>query len=110
MYKAVLVKVESTHNNLRTKDVDGYCLDLPQKGDQFLLFAEPLEEKLAEFRLIHTTEVKEIDHVIEGKDFGQINFKTKNSTYELHYVEKEDEYYKEKAKNFKRLNDNNDQL
>lgn len=77
-FKVVLTKVESTHNNLRTNEVDGLTLALPEKGKQFQMTGESLT-KGASIRCVTTTEIKELD--IEGD--SDYTFKTLNSTYKL---------------------------
>lgn len=76
-FKALLTKVESNHNNLRTNSMDGRTLELPTVGKDFIIVGDSLTEGLTH-RVITTTEVKEVT-----KNEDEYTFKTQNSTYKL---------------------------
>lgn len=78
--KAILKKITSTHNNLRTDAVEGTFLMVPTVECQFSFFAEPLD-KTKDFRQISTTPVKTVEAIAGGW-----RFTTENSTYELEIV------------------------
>ena len=81
-YKVLLKKIESNHNNLRTNEVEGYTLTLPKEGTSLVLTGESLTPGMTA-RLVHTTEIKEVQKTNE-KEFL---FKTQNSTYQLTVLE-----------------------
>jgi hypothetical protein len=76
-FKVILTKVESNHNNLRTNEIDGLTLSLPEKGKFFQMVAPPLES--GSIRSVTTTEIKELEKTSEDS----YTFKTQNSTYKL---------------------------
>lgn len=76
--KVRLTKIESTHSNLRTDLIEGKCIDLPEIGESFFVVAPPLDPT-KDFRMVNTSEVKELTTLPDGK----ILFKTANSTYEI---------------------------
>ena len=75
--KVKLLKLQSTHNNLRTNEIDGECIDLPEIGQSFILLGEALNPD-AKVRAIRTTPVQELK-----KEGNVMTFKTLNSIYEL---------------------------
>lgn len=77
-FKVILTKIESNHNNLRTNEVDGLTLEIPEKDKSFHMTSTPLTEG-ASIRSITTTPVKEVDKITENL----YTFKTLNSTYSL---------------------------
>ncbi len=80
-YKITLTKINSTHQNLRTNEVEGECQDLPEVGKRFMLLGKGLEFGT---RMVMTTEVtRRIDTERAGKSV--ISFSTANSVYELEY-------------------------
>ena len=81
-YKVVLKKIQSNHNNLRTNEVEGYTLTLPKTGISLVLTGESLTPGMTA-RLVHTTEIKEVEKTSD-KEFV---FKTQNSTYQLTVLE-----------------------
>jgi hypothetical protein len=86
--KVKLVKVASTHNNVRTPEAEGVSPTWPPvKGQKFLLFGEGLEIP-GSTRVIETTPVKEIVAIAQSVPKGQpvpeeYEVKTENSTYRL---------------------------
>jgi hypothetical protein len=72
-----LTKLQSSHNNLRTSSIEGWCFDLPQVGSSFAMMAPPLAE--GNVRMINTTQVKSMS----STDDGSIQFETENSLYVL---------------------------
>jgi hypothetical protein len=64
-------KIESTHDNLRTDEVEGDALFPPQEGQRFVMYAEPIVP-LASFRMVTTSRVT---------DVYATHFKTLHSTY-----------------------------
>lgn len=88
MFSVRLERIRSNHNNYRTSVIDGWCDDLPEIGRIFTMTAPALEK--GDLRAAWTTEVLSLVDLIKGNDFGQIQFTTKNSIYELHYGKKID--------------------
>lgn len=84
--KYSLIRIRSSHNNMRTDSMTGFPEHLPEIGKGFVIFGDGLEFGT---RIVHTTEVTDIRHVNEKA----LEFDTKNSTYLL---VKEDEDGKEK--------------
>jgi len=80
-YKVRLTKIKSNHNNIRTSTVEGVTYKLPEVGDTFTLFAEPLDPHF-DLRGVYTTEVKLVERI--GNEF---QFSTANSTYKLELLE-----------------------
>lgn len=77
----VFEKINSTHENLRTKTMDGMFEDFPKVGEQFIIFGEGL--KFGN-RMIHTTPVKEIfDEGRNQDNYEFMVFTTANSTYKI---------------------------
>ncbi len=77
-----LVRLHSTNNNLRTKEVEGVFDQLPTVGQGFKLIGESLDFEGGS-RLIFTSNVIEVVR----KDIGVWSFQTLNSFYELHINE-----------------------
>jgi len=77
-YNVVLTKIDSNHNNVRTKETEGQTLALPAVAKNFSLVGASLTPGLTH-RVITTTEIKEV----ETKGEGSFIFKTLNSTYGL---------------------------
>lgn len=73
-----LIRVKSSHQNLRTDEVDGEIDGLPEIGESITLLGVGLEFGV---RIIHTTPVVEILEKIPG----EMLFRTDNSTYRLKY-------------------------
>ena len=82
MYDLTLKKLESTHNNLRTDEVQGLAPELPVVGKRFFMYADPINP-IASQRYINTSSVKEIQR--KGED---LIVKTENSTYILFDIKK----------------------
>ncbi len=68
-----LVKIKSSHSNLRTDEIVGDAAQLPKIGYPFIMSAEPLETA-AGMRYVKTSTVTMID--------GEV-FHTLNSEYRL---------------------------
>lgn len=81
-YKVKLTKVKSTHTNLRTDTVEGTAFALPEVGDSFAMFGEPLDPNVGNMRGVYTTEIKSCERI--GNEF---QFTTLNSTYRLEVLE-----------------------
>lgn len=77
IYKVVLEKIRSKHNNLRTDLIKGETLNLPAPGERFIMTGESLAPGGAR-RLVSTTPVKMLE--MHGKE---MMFHTENSTYKL---------------------------
>jgi len=73
-----LVRIASNHQNLRTSEIIGKTTHIPQVGENFLMFAPPLES--GSFRTVCTTEVKTCEYDEAKRKFS---FTTLNSTYEV---------------------------
>ena len=79
MIQAILTQLSSSHQRLRTKDVEGSADRLPVVGETFVLLSKPIAEG-STHRVIATTPVTEIRHHTEN---GSLEFWTKNSHYGL---------------------------
>ena len=79
IYKVRLIKVRSTHNNIRTDFVEGETTALPVVGKAFLMFGKGL---VIGTRCIHTTPVKSVEQI--GNTYM---FTTENSTYKLEVLD-----------------------
>lgn len=75
----VLKKIESSHNNLRTSEMEGVFSEFPKIGESFQIFGKGL--KIGN-RLIYTSPIKEI---LESDD-NSITFKTHYSKYHLSLI------------------------
>lgn len=75
--KAILTKLTSTHNNLRTDSIPGHFVDEPKIGDRFTMYGKPLDKR-ANVRWVNTSEVKSIK-----KNGPNFEFETQNSKYLL---------------------------
>jgi hypothetical protein len=88
--KGRLTKIESSHNNLRTSQVEGTYEALPKVGERFKLVSESLDSEIRNqggSRLIDTSPVQQIlsasNEVIE--------FKTTNSHYLFERLETQEQ-------------------
>jgi len=86
MLKVKLKKIESTHNNLRTDNIEGKTTRIPEIGHPFQLFAESLTEG-GDFRSVTTTKIQESEYKEDSRTFV---FKTLNSLYELEVLDERD--------------------
>ena len=59
MIDVVLTRLQSSHQNLRSDEIEGTAPSLPQVGKNFILFGDPLA-KGAIARLVATTPVKRL--------------------------------------------------
>lgn len=77
MYYVTLRKIESSHNKLRTDEVEGLAPELPESGKRFFMYADALElDEVDAKRYVHTSVVQKV--VKRGDD---LVFHTENSTY-----------------------------
>lgn len=83
MIDVVLTRLQSSHQNLRSDEIEGTAPSLPQVGKNFILFGDPLA-KGAIARLVATTPVKRIE---PDPDNGSMEFWTANSHYGLQVVD-----------------------
>lgn len=80
----ILKKLSTNPNELRTNTVDGYFLHAPKVGEQFTMFADPLENPTANFRIVQTSLIREIEWIEVGAQRNSAClFKTLNSEYRL---------------------------
>lgn len=77
MHRVRLVRLESTHNNMRTDEIIGECIALPKEGERFIMTAPPLKTPHGHREIVTTP----VLHVVRGP-FCHL-FKTKNSSYQL---------------------------
>jgi len=77
IYKVKLKKIKSNHKNLRTEEVEGQTLTLPEVGKAFVLVGEALNPE-ADYRSVYTTEIKHVEKMGES-----YRFNTQNSIYHL---------------------------
>ena len=73
-----LIKIESTHDNMRTDEFDGHFAFLPEEGGSFVIYGEPISENMS-VRYIRTSMIKSVEWIYEKI----VEFKTQNSTYHL---------------------------
>jgi hypothetical protein len=76
--KGKLKKIVSTHNNLRTTEMEGEFHKPPIIGQDFVIFGKALDPD-ADVRMIRTTPVKALKDIA---DYRMVFF-TQNSEYEL---------------------------
>lgn len=77
--KAILKKITSTHDKLRTNEVKGDLLYLPEVGTSVIMFSEPLDATVGSTRMVKTSNIKEL--TLLSPDVYSIT--TLNSVYEL---------------------------
>jgi len=77
--KAILRKITSTHEKLRTNEVKGDLLHLPEVGSSVIMFSEPLDSSVGNTRVVKTSVITEL--TLLQKDIYSIT--TRNSVYEL---------------------------
>ena len=72
----------TTHNDtgLRTEIVEGFCVELPEVGQSFTMFAKGLSED-GSIRYVKTSEVIEIAYVIDESLKNTMTLKTLNNSY-----------------------------
>lgn len=87
MIDVILTRILSTHQNVRTREVEGITNQLPEVGQIFNLVGEPLDEKTS-VRVIVTSPVKEVRHHPEE---GSMEFWTENSHYGLQILDMDTE-------------------
>lgn len=75
-----LIKVKSSHNNLRTPEVFGRIEQLPIVGNSFFLLAAGLDFGT---RIVQTTPVQSVEKLTDTL----YTFKTENSEYKLEIKE-----------------------
>lgn len=75
--KGKLVRLQSTNNNLRTKEIEGEFIVPPVIGAPFRIYGESLSFK-GGIRFIETSNVQTVETLSD-----RIRFTTLNSTYEL---------------------------
>lgn len=81
---ATLTKITSTHNNLRTRVITGWFYKPPMIRCVFEFYGPPLES--GDTRVISTTIIENLKEI----ELGKVEFKTRNSTYELQIGRVED--------------------
>lgn len=79
--KGRLVKIKSTHKELRTDEMIGDYQEVPTLGKEFVIFGKPLNPAMTT-RMIRTTPIQ-----LVCKDSDRFLFETENSSYELHIME-----------------------
>lgn len=80
--KVKLIKIQSTHNNLRTVEAVGQLMEHPTVGHSFLLVSEPLNPE-AQARLIRSSPIKKVTQLQDKL----IEVQTENSTYHFETLE-----------------------
>ena len=78
--KVRLIKLESTHENLRTDVVEGTLEVPPQIGEHMLILADPIDQD-ADVRYIMTSEITGVLY-----QPGIWHVSTKNSTYQVEEI------------------------
>ena len=87
MYDCTLTQLESTHDNVRTRQIVGKCDELPTVGKMFYMTSEPLDPGYA-VRLFKSSPVQD---VLMTERVDTIRFRTENSQYVLRFKEQEEE-------------------
>jgi hypothetical protein len=82
-YKGLLEKLESNHQLLRTRTVEGEFMNLPTVGASFRMVGESLTSPGDGCRLVETTKVLTVDIKESTVQKMVIEFTTENSTYRL---------------------------
>lgn len=82
MYKVTLEKIESTHENVRTKETTGLIQKLPEIGETLELVSNSLDFE-GGLRLIYTTPIKGVTPIRNNS----MVIKTQNSTYAIKDIE-----------------------
>jgi len=90
-YNVKLTKIRSSHENLRTDEIVGFCNELPILDLTFVMYGEGLELKEA-VRIVTTTRVQHVETI-----GNIINFGTENSLYKLELLNDDDSTEKKKA-------------
>jgi hypothetical protein len=86
MLKVKLTRIRSNHNFLRTSEIVGKTAHIPEVGEEFMLFAPPLETKIG-FRTVRTTKIREC---LYDKGARKFIFQTANSLYALQVLDDKD--------------------
>ena len=84
MYRVKLTQISSNHNHVRTKTIEGHCINHPKIGKRFIMFAKPLDAYTeagipTAFRFFESSLIQEVWNV--PPDLNTIHFKTLNSYY-----------------------------
>ena len=79
MKSGVLTRINSSHKNLRTDEIEGLFQEIPVVGQRFRIAGEPLD-KASSVRLVITSPVEEVRLHPEK---GSLEFWTGNSHYGL---------------------------
>ena len=78
-HKVKLTKIKSSYDNLRTDEIEGETLELPEKGKSFQMFGPGL---VAGTRMVITTEIQFVEKM------GNVyRFNTLNSTYQVEVLD-----------------------
>lgn len=72
-----LTKVSTNINDLRTNEVTGYCLELPEENERFNMYGSPLDPN-ANVRVISTSPVQKL-----SVDNNNYTLETMNSVYKV---------------------------
>ena len=83
-YNVKLTKIRSSHEELRTDELTGFCNELPTLDLTFIMFAEGLESGEA-VRMVRTSRVQHVENMD-----NIINFGTENSLYKLEVLGDDD--------------------
>lgn len=87
IYQVKLKKIESTHNNVRSNEINGVCYELPKVGSSFMLLSSETLTPDTNLRQIVTSEITEV------REFdGEIIFRTRNSLYSITVIDESSPY------------------
>ncbi len=75
--KVKLTKIASTHNNLRTTEIQGTLAYPIEVGESIIIYSEALDGIPDHTRVLRTTPVLRIENTL---------YYTKNSTYRIEYI------------------------
>ena len=75
-----LIKISSSHNNLRTNEVEGEIEALPSAGGRLAVIGKGLEFGS---RLVFTSEIKTVNLIDKNETRDLFHIETQNSEYAL---------------------------
>lgn len=86
-HRLVRIKQGERSGPIRTQEIEGTFFEEPVAGRGFVFFAEPLTNKVADFRLITTSRV---DYVAVRADIKEMTFSTESgSQYRIEPIRKD---------------------
>lgn len=84
--KVRLEQLQSNHNRIRTKVIEGECVDIPLVGRSFILTGPPMDPD--KFSLDDGGRYFQSSKIVDvSKNGNEITFKTLNSVYKVTILE-----------------------